>query len=139
MKYRVCRKRLFILGLSLVAFIVFVKIYYLLFIDYGIVIPCFFRKITGFYCPGCGVTRMLYSLVKLNFYQAFRYNPLIFLAMPFIIFCILDRLIKWLKNRNDYFYTKINNRIWIMLVVITLLFGLLRNIPAFDYLIPTVI
>ena len=25
-------------------------------------IPCLFYQITGFYCPGCGVTRMLFAL-----------------------------------------------------------------------------
>ena len=123
----------------LVAIIIFIKIYCLVFLEYGIVIPCFFHKLTGFYCPGCGVTRMLSSLMKLEFYQAFRYNSLIFIALPFIIICIGDIVIKWLYNRQDYFYRKINNKVWVALLIIAVLFGIARNIPIFDYLRPTVI
>ena len=33
-------------------------------------IPCVFNLITGYYCPGCGITRMFISIYKLDFYQA---------------------------------------------------------------------
>ena len=32
----------------------------------GMAIPCFFRKVTGYLCPGCGVTGLLYHLVYFN-------------------------------------------------------------------------
>jgi len=106
---------------------------------FGIVIPCVFHELTGLYCPGCGVTRMIFALLKLDFYQAFRYNSLIFLFMPFILVCTFDFIIKKFKNKSNYLYQNINNKIWILLIVITLLFGVLRNVPIFDYLIPTVV
>ena len=43
------------------------------YLKYNIGIPCIFHELTGFYCPGCGLTRAIASIVKLDFYQAFRY------------------------------------------------------------------
>ena len=44
-------------------------------------LTCVFLDTTGFYCPGCGVTRLIFSLLQFDFYQAFRYNPLIFIIL----------------------------------------------------------
>lgn len=82
---------------------------------------------------------MFLSLFKLDFYQAFRFNPLVFIALPFIIVFLIDYILKWLKGKDNYLYVKINDKVWIFLVIITLLFGVARNIPFFDYLIPTMI
>ena len=48
---------------------------------FNFTIPCLFHEITNLYCPGCGITRMFLSLFKLDFYQAFRYNPLVFILL----------------------------------------------------------
>lgn len=139
MKKTSLKKRIIILLISIAIIIGLLGLYFLVFLNYGIVIPCIFRKITGFYCPGCGITRMISSLIQLDFYQAFRYNPLLFIAFPFIMFCLLETVIKWLLGKKDYFYQKLDNKIWTVLLIITLLFGVVRNIPFFEYLIPTMI
>jgi len=114
-------------------------IYYFISSKFDFYIPCIFHEITGFYCPGCGITRMLFSLFKLDFYQAFRYNSLLFISLPFIIFCFLDIIIKFLFYSDNYFYKRISNRVWYFFIVITIIFGIMRNIPMFDYLKPTLV
>lgn len=89
-------------------------------------IKCPVRHIFHLYCPGCGITRMIISLLKLDFYQAFRYNPLIFILIPITLINMF-----LVKNK------KIQNIIWYLLIIISLLFGVLRNISTFDYLAPT--
>ena len=37
--------------------------------------PCLFRLVTGFYCPGCGLTRALHALVHFDPIGAWRMNP----------------------------------------------------------------
>ena len=52
-------------------------------------ITCVFIEFLGIPCPGCGMTRAFLSLLTLDFYQAVKYNVLIFF-MPYIfmyIFC----------------------------------------------------
>ncbi len=46
-------------------------------------IPCFFRYFFDLYCPGCGMTRAILSVFKLDFLSALYYNPLVF-AIPYI-------------------------------------------------------
>lgn len=100
---------------------------------YSIYIPCIFHKITGLYCPGCGITRMLISIINLNYYQAFRYNPLMFILLPFFIIYYILYYIYWLKNKK----LVINNKIWYTLLIIIIFYGIIRNLPFFKYLIPT--
>lgn len=93
-------------------------------------IPCVFRELTGFYCPGCGITRVVLSLFKLDVVQAFRYNPLLFVLLPLY-------LIYFVTTKKQM--TMMSKATMAVMLIITLAFGLLRNIPMFDYLAPTVI
>jgi hypothetical protein len=43
--------------------------------------PCMFRALTGYYCIGCGTTRMLHALVHFDLPRAFAMNPLAFLLL----------------------------------------------------------
>ena len=111
-------------------------IYFILVFKFNIYIPCLFHKITNLYCPGCGVTRMIVSLLKGNLYQAFRYNMLIFILTPFLMFFIFDYIISRKKQR-DALYEKIPNSIWYILIIILVIFGIIRNI--FPFFAPTII
>ncbi len=118
---------------SLLIFIIVVIINYLLFNSF---LPCIFHKITGFYCPGCGVTRMLISIFKLEFYQAFRYNVYLFILL---IITIVYQIIKLITYKLLTKKIRLNNYIYILLLMTTIAFGILRNLPNFSYLIPTVV
>jgi len=51
--------------------------------------PCMFRALTGFTCPGCGSTRAMHQLLHGHFAAAFMLNPLLLLAIPFLLFALL--------------------------------------------------
>ena len=104
---------------------------------FGIAIDCPIHKITKLYCPGCGITRMLFAILNLNFYQAFRYNPLLFITIPFWLFYILDFIISYIKGKKSFFNKHITNKFWLGLAIIFIVFGFIRNIPQFYYLAPT--
>ena len=55
--------------------------YLLLYLITGSGIPCFYLSQYGYTCPGCGLSRMLFSLLKLDFPAAFAYNPVGFTAL----------------------------------------------------------
>ena len=91
---------------------------------------CPVKAITGLDCPGCGITRMFVALFHGNIYQAFRYNPLVFIELQKLLILII------LYNHKKE-YRKVINIIFIILVVITIVYGVLRNIPMFYLLAPT--
>lgn len=50
---------------------------------------CPFRLLTGFTCPGCGTTRALHQILHGDFAAAFVLNPVLVLAIPFLLFALL--------------------------------------------------
>ena len=76
---------------------------------------------------------MLSSILQLDFYQAFRYNPLIFISLPVFIFFIIEYII----TKKEPLYNKIPTKVWIAIIIIFIIYGLLRNFPLFDFLAPT--
>ena len=67
-------------------------------------IHCPVRYITGFPCPGCGTTRALFALCRLDFGAVLYYNP----AAPFIaallLFALHHRVINPSKTVSAFFY-----------------------------------
>lgn len=99
-------------------------------------IPCIFHEVTGLYCPGCGVTRMFLSLLKGDIKQAFFYNQLLFISLPFFLILIGNNFIANLQEKTPL-YKKIPNQIYIFYIILLLLFMIIRNI--FPYFSPTTI
>jgi hypothetical protein len=91
--------------------------------------PCFFRFATGLDCPGCGTTRALYSLLHLRFWQAFRYNPLIYLLVPFTTYFGIIGYIYLLTGKFFKINVHIPKLVVWSLIVLFLAFVILRNIP----------
>lgn len=124
------KKRLIMLAVLLSAGV----IYYLLAMA-GLRIPCMFNYVTGYYCPGCGVTRMCINLLQLNIYKAFRSNPAVFVLLPFLAAIFIRQF--YCEIRYGTIQTKKWLRVTeIVIALLLIVFGILRNIPAFYYLKP---
>jgi hypothetical protein len=99
--------------------------------------PSPFRALTGLYCPGCGTLRALHQLLHGHLLTAFGLNPLMLLAMPYLIYSyvsysapvILGQKIPQLFIKPDW--------IWLVLKVI-IAYWVVRNIPfaPFSWLAP---
>ena len=131
------KKKKFIIFLSkyLKLIIIFLGIINV-FVIYIFEIPCPIKTYFNIFCPGCGATRMIKSLLKLDIYQAFRFNPLLFCLLIIGIIYFIYYLICKYKNKNYY---KIKYRDVIIVLFVIILFTVLRNLPGFDYLKPMVI
>lgn len=110
------------MGLVLLLFL-----YYKIYITFNIGIPCIFKLATGLDCPGCGITRCLFSLINFDLKSAFNYNALVtILILPFTVYYLYVNYC-YVLNKPNKLIDKVN-KITPVLLVITILYGVARNI-----------
>ena len=109
-------------------YFVFVKI-----VGFGI--PCFFNLVTGLHCPGCGISRMFLALAQPDFATAFKHNALILTASPIAAIFVIRHYIRYiLKGKGQT--GKLETALLLIFLVLLIIFGILRNLPAFSFLSP---
>lgn len=101
--------------------------YLLIYLKFGFAIPCVFHLITGLQCPGCGTTRMIASLARLDFRSAWHYNPVVLAMSPMIVYIIVKDTVQWIKYGRTK-SSKIENYIECAMVAALVIFGIVRNI-----------
>ena len=88
---------------------------------------CWTVTLFHMYCPGCGGTRALYSLIKLDFLSVLKYNPI--LPMAILVYCYYNiRAFIEIKRNNEKYFQK--NKFILIYVVIAIgfIYFLTRNI-----------
>lgn len=89
-------------------------------------VPCFIYELTGLRCPGCGITRMIVSLARLDFTAAFGYNPFLFITGPLILLYLAVSEIRYVL------YADARMGRWEAFIsvelVLAIVYGVLRNI-----------
>ena len=130
------KKRTLIVIILFISALLFLLIYKRINSIYHIGITCIFHRITKLYCPGCGMTRAIFALLNLNLKQAIRNNILVVLVMPFIIIYIINYAYIWINNLKKDPSKIFPEWLWYTLLIITILFGIIRNIKYFYWLNP---
>jgi hypothetical protein len=93
---------------------------------------CPFRALTGFTCPGCGSTRGLHRLLHGDVVAAFQFNPLLVLALPFLLYALARYTNAALRGRRLR-RSQLNAKyIWALFVVV-LSFWVFRNTPFYPF------
>ena len=95
--------------------------------DYGVIPPCPFYTGTGFYCPGCGSMRATHYLLNGQLATSLRYNPLVLLILPLLVFSTV-RLLSWMFLQREIPFPGQAGVYWAVLIVF-LFFFIVRNIP----------
>ena len=98
----------------------------------GVGIPCLFRAVTGWKCPGCGVTTMCLSLLRGDITKAYESNPVLLLLSPFFLVWGIWRSVLYIrtgKGTNSKWETYMGT----VLLVILLVFFLWRNLSHFFF------
>ena len=90
-------------------------------------LPCPFRSLTGYLCPGCGATRMFLNLFQMDIRGAFESNGMVLIALPFILFILMEMTIRYI-NSGNLTNSKFSGMIASVLVVGFVIFGILRNV-----------
>ncbi len=93
----------------------------------GFGIPCLFYTVTGWQCPGCGVSRMCLCLLAGDIRGAYQANPVLLFALPALIAVLVDATVRYVRKgcwRTKGWSTVL---VWILIVVL-LVFGVVRNL-----------
>lgn len=96
-------------------------------------IPCPIRFITGFRCPGCGISHMCISLLHGEIREAFYSNRIVFLLLPIMVVIIVRQLYRYIRYGRERLDRGENIMVGIM-VILLLVWGIIRNLPVFYYL-----
>ena len=93
---------------------------------------CPTRYFTGLNCPGCGTLRAVHSLLHLQIKEALKFNLLLVVLSPFLIYGIVVYLTDALFSRKlpDIFGNKVF--LWVIIGMIVA-FTVLRNIPVYPF------
>lgn len=100
--------------------------YLFFFQKFGFGIPCLIHELTGYQCPGCGMTRAMSEIWKGNYQSAMQYNALSLTVLPVICVYLLYRFIRAKRKKQEDF------AIWecillSVLFVLVLGYGYMRN------------
>lgn len=88
---------------------------------------CPFHELTGLWCPLCGGLRAAYALTRLDVSGALRYNAVLVLALPLLLFFWWD----WLRRDR-----RLPRAALVALWVVALAFTITRNLPFAEALRP---
>ena len=90
----------------------------------GLRLPCPFYTLTGLLCPGCGVTRMMIALARLDFAAAYAANQLLFITGPFILGLLVRDEYLWVKTGTR---PRAPQKFYIALLICFTVFTVWRN------------
>lgn len=121
-KKRLC-KILVVLAVLLLLGVAYAVIYSLI----GKGIPCVFNEITGFKCPGCGISRMFMSLFKGDIKAAWSYNPAVLCIILPSVAVAVDMATRYVKTGSKTLHRWANILVYAMIAVL-LVYGVFRNI-----------
>ncbi|MEI6287545.1 MAG: DUF2752 domain-containing protein [Bacillota bacterium] len=94
----------------------------------AVYVPCFFKSLTGLYCPGCGSGRAVHALLHGDIVAAIRSNPLFVVSLPVLLYLLASFVLNFVgvAQLPELFST--SRRIWLMFWIVVI-FTILRNMP----------
>jgi hypothetical protein len=92
---------------------------------------CFFHRTTGLLCAGCGSLRALHQLLHGHLLTAFRFNPLIILALPLVLAFLIRYAV--LVARNQPTALRLRPVWWWLLLALMIGFSFVRNVPGLPF------
>ncbi len=89
---------------------------------------CMVHELTGWQCPGCGISRATHTLLHGHFSEALRYNYFFIISIPYFIAVCAVTFIPQL-NRHKRLYYAVTGKVsaWTYVVLFFLWF-VMRNI-----------
>lgn len=103
-------------------------IYVVLIYTTGFKIPCPIKFATGFDCPGCGISRVLLSYLRLDFKTAFFTNPVITVILPIMFGDYVYHKYLYVVHNNKKPFNKLENISMYVMIGALILYAVIKNI-----------
>ena len=121
------KKRFKKTGLQLFVFLFLGIGYYIFYRKTGLGIPCLFHSVTGLYCPGCGITRVITYALQGQFLTAMGYNHALFFLLPVLAVLFLSMMISYIKTGNKNL-SSLQTFILCFIIIVLCSYALIKNI-----------
>lgn len=96
---------------------------------------CMFYRVTGWQCPGCGGLRATHHLLHGEVWTAFRFNPLVVLAVPLLLWWAVRRIKRGSAAKR--FSARVQVRWGWMILAGLIVFWIVRNLPFEIFRLPS--
>ena len=116
---RILKEVAVILGIG-IAYFIFVSVT-------GVYIPCPIRSLTGYLCPGCGISHYFVHMAHLDFTEAFHDNQYVFFFVPIAVLYWIFKMYRYVKT-GEIRYSKPEIVIFALALIVALGFGVWRNL-----------
>lgn len=93
----------------------------------GLAVPCPFRTVTGWLCPGCGTTRMCLALLRWDWAAAWSANPVLLLMLPVLALLSIRLSVRYVREGTVIGSKWENALIWAMAALLVV-WGVVRNL-----------
>lgn len=103
-------------------------IYVVLIYTTGFKIPCPIKFATGFDCPGCGISRVLLSYLRLDFKTAFFTNPVITVILPIMFGDYVYHKYYYVVHNNKKPFNKLENISMYVMIGALIMYAVIKNI-----------
>ena len=90
-------------------------------------IKCPFYLLTGFLCPGCGISRMFLALISLDFSSALYFNAAAFVLLPFVLSVLISYYYEYIKKGRASLRPW-HKEVLAASVIVLATYGILRNV-----------
>ena len=93
----------------------------------GIGIPCPIRAVTGYRCPGCGITHCAVNLLHGRVLEAFEANQFVFILAPFGLIYGIWRAVRYIRDGSEEISIP-ETIVFAILFILAIAFAFYRNI-----------
>ncbi len=95
---------------------------------------CVFHELTGFACPGCGLTRAFHAMLNGHFLESLRYNALLPIYLAALVYAYMKSFVVLVRGYGfDFNPSKASYFLIISFFVVSLIFAVLRNLPFYPF------
>ncbi|MEY4386688.1 MAG: hypothetical protein RLY20_1971 [Verrucomicrobiota bacterium] len=122
-------------GLGAVALICVLAVLFALNPAHHAIYPvCYFHRLTGLQCPGCGGLRAVHHLLRGDIVTAFRFNQVVVLAVPVLAWLGVQR---WRRGPAPQRPSWTRQMFWGWTILgVLIVFWIVRNLPLECFRLP---